>query len=124
MIVRELSLELASGMTALTGETGAGKSILIDALGLVLGNKVDKGMIRSGRDQAEINAEFDLEDAPEAKQWLQENALTARMNASFAACWFATGVHGPLSTTVPCLPPCWSSWATGWSAFMASTSTS
>ena len=75
VIVRELSLELASGMTALTGETGAGKSILIDALGLVLGNKVDKGMIRSGRDQAEINAEFDLEDAPEAKQWLQENAL-------------------------------------------------
>ncbi|WP_457669038.1 DNA repair protein RecN [Thiolapillus sp.] len=75
VIVRELSLELASGMSALTGETGAGKSILIDALGLVLGNKVDKGMIRSGCDQAEINAEFDLTDAPEAKQWLQDNAL-------------------------------------------------
>ena len=75
VIVRELSLELAAGMTALTGETGAGKSILIDALGLALGNKVDKTLIRNGSDQAEISAEFDLEDAPEAKQWLIDNAL-------------------------------------------------
>jgi len=75
VIVRELSLELGSGMTALTGETGAGKSILIDALGLVLGNKANKNMIRNGRDQAEINAEFDLGDATDIKQWLQDNAL-------------------------------------------------
>lgn len=75
VIVRELSLELAAGMTALTGETGAGKSILIDSLGLVLGNTVDKSMIRSGCDQAEISAEFDLSDAPETSQWLQDNAL-------------------------------------------------
>ncbi|WP_456404450.1 DNA repair protein RecN [Thiolapillus sp.] len=75
VIVRELSLAFDAGMTALTGETGAGKSILIDALGLVLGDKADKSMIRSGRDQAEINAEFDLEQIPEVRQWLQDNAL-------------------------------------------------
>ncbi|WP_456416226.1 DNA repair protein RecN [Thiolapillus sp.] len=75
VIVRELSLELGAGMTALTGETGAGKSILIDALGLALGGKADKNMIRSGCDQAEINAEFDLGDAAEIKQWLQDKAL-------------------------------------------------
>ncbi len=75
VIVRELSLELNSGMTALTGETGAGKSILIDAMGLALGSKADKNMIRSGCDLAEINAEFDLGDASDIKQWLQDNAL-------------------------------------------------
>lgn len=77
VIVRELSLELGTGMTALTGETGAGKSILIDALGLVLGNKVDKGMIRNGRDQAEISVEFDLGHLPDVQQWLQDNALNS-----------------------------------------------
>ncbi|WP_456380939.1 DNA repair protein RecN [Thiolapillus sp.] len=75
VIMRELSLELGSGMTVLTGETGAGKSILIDALGLALGNKADKNMIRNGCEQAEINAEFDLGNAPDIKQWLQDNAL-------------------------------------------------
>jgi DNA repair protein RecN (Recombination protein N) len=75
VIVRELSLEFQQGMTALTGETGAGKSILIDALGLILGNKTDKSMIRNGHDQAEISAEFELGQQPQIKQWLQDNAL-------------------------------------------------
>jgi DNA repair protein RecN (Recombination protein N) len=75
VIVSALELELGPGMTALTGETGAGKSILIDALGLALGDKADADMIRSGRDRAEVGAELDLSGNPEAVAWLAERAL-------------------------------------------------
>jgi DNA repair protein RecN (Recombination protein N) len=59
VIVHELELDLASGFTVLTGETGAGKSILIDALQLVLGSRADAGVVREGAARAEISAEFD-----------------------------------------------------------------
>jgi len=74
-IVSTVELELAQGMTALTGETGAGKSILIDALGIALGDKADANLIRAGREQAEIVASFDLGDCPSARAWLAEQAL-------------------------------------------------
>lgn len=74
-IVSHLELECQSGMTALTGETGAGKSILIEALGLVLGDKADAGLIRAGRERAEILAEIDLDHAPDARDWLIEQGL-------------------------------------------------
>lgn len=74
-IIDALELELRSGMTVLTGETGAGKSILVDALGLILGDRADAGVIRHGAEKAEVGAEFDLEGAPEAKAWLEENDL-------------------------------------------------
>ena len=74
-IVSHLELECRSGMTALTGETGAGKSILIDALGLVLGDKADASLIRAGRDRAEILAEIDLNAATDARDWLLEQGL-------------------------------------------------
>jgi DNA repair protein RecN (Recombination protein N) len=60
----------------LTGETGAGKSILVDALGLVLGDRAEAGVIRHGAEKAEVGAEFDLRDAPEAKVWLDANDLS------------------------------------------------
>jgi len=75
VIVTSLELELEAGMTALTGETGAGKSILIDALGLALGDKSDAEMIRSGCEQAEIVAGFDLELSPGARAWLEDRDL-------------------------------------------------
>lgn len=75
VIVSHLELELGPGMTALTGETGAGKSILIDALGLALGERADAGMIRAGRDKAEIDASFDLGACPDARAWLAEQGL-------------------------------------------------
>ena len=77
VIVRTLDLSLREGMTALTGETGAGKSILIDALGLALGDKADASMIRSGAQKAEISVAFDLAPDSTAVAWLEEHDLAA-----------------------------------------------
>jgi DNA repair protein RecN (Recombination protein N) len=75
VIVDELELEFASGFTALTGETGAGKSILVDALALALGDRADASVIRSGRDRAEVVAEFMIDTRPDVQRWLTEAAL-------------------------------------------------
>lgn len=75
VIVDRVELELARGFTVLTGETGAGKSILMDALALVLGDRADAGVVRAGRERAEISAEFSLDDLPEVAAWLQEQDL-------------------------------------------------
>ncbi len=75
VIVDKLELEFASGFTALTGETGAGKSILIDALSLALGERGDAGMVRNGCARAEIAAEFDIGDLPALQAWLREQDL-------------------------------------------------
>ncbi|AKH62284.1 MULTISPECIES: DNA repair protein RecN [Photorhabdus] len=74
-IVRELEIDFRSGMTAITGETGAGKSIAIDALGLCLGNRGETNMVRNGASRADICAHFSLSDAPSARQWLEERQL-------------------------------------------------
>ncbi|MGC6387916.1 DNA repair protein RecN [Ewingella sp. S1.OA.A_B6] len=74
-IVRELDIDFHRGMTAITGETGAGKSIAIDALGLCLGNRADGSTVRLGAARADICARFNLADTPSAKQWLAENQL-------------------------------------------------
>ena len=70
VIVPALDLALGGGFTALTGETGAGKSILIDALQLVLGGRGDALWVREGQPRCEIAAEFDLPDS--ARAWLAE----------------------------------------------------
>ena len=70
VIVERLDLELASGFTALTGETGAGKSILVDALGLALGGRADAGIVRHGAQRAEVSADFDVESLPAVRDWL------------------------------------------------------
>jgi DNA repair protein RecN (Recombination protein N) len=69
-IVDEVELEVAAGLTALTGETGAGKSILIDALGLVLGDRADSNAVRHGAERAEISAAFDIRNNPTVGSWL------------------------------------------------------
>lgn len=74
-VVKSLNLNLEKGMSVLTGETGAGKSILLTALGLALGNRADSGFVRPNAARAEINLDFSLKDAPQAKQWLADNDL-------------------------------------------------
>jgi DNA repair protein RecN (Recombination protein N) len=74
-IVDEIEVELTTGMTTLTGETGAGKSILVDALGLVLGDRADTAVIRQGCERAEISAGFDIQEFPAASDWLAEQEL-------------------------------------------------
>jgi len=73
VIVRALDIDLAAGFTVLTGETGAGKSILIDALQLVLGSRADAGAVREGAERLDVSAEFDADPALAA--WLDEGGF-------------------------------------------------
>jgi len=75
VIVDRLELDFGAGFSALTGETGAGKSILIDALGLLLGDRADPGVVRPGRERAELCAEFDIADEPPVAEWLAARDL-------------------------------------------------
>ncbi|MFT5879554.1 MAG: DNA repair protein RecN (Recombination protein N) [Moritella sp.] len=75
-IVKFLELELKSGMTTVTGETGAGKSIAIDALGLALGSRADASTVRPGAKKAEISASFTIENSSQAHKWLVEHELS------------------------------------------------
>lgn len=74
-IVEALDIELESGLSVLTGETGAGKSILLDALGLALGDRADSTIIRHGENRAEISVTFDTRQAVNAESWLKEHEL-------------------------------------------------
>jgi DNA repair protein RecN (Recombination protein N) len=75
VIVDRLDLEFQSGFTVLTGETGAGKSILIDALATVLGERAESGLVRDGRDKAEVSAEFSVTGVAALSRYLEENDL-------------------------------------------------
>lgn len=78
-IVDHLDLELHEGMSVITGETGAGKSIMLDALSLTLGARTDSSVIRPGADKADILSSFDISRIPEAQHWLQERDLETGM---------------------------------------------
>ena len=74
-IVEKIDIEFDSGMTVLTGETGAGKSILVDALGLVLGERGSAQLVRGGAKRADFTAEFNISKLELVKAWLSDNAL-------------------------------------------------
>jgi len=73
--VDSLDIEFKPGMSVITGETGAGKSIIMGALGLTLGDRADKAIVRSGASKADICAEFDTRNIASARQWLIDNDL-------------------------------------------------
>src|SRR5262245_25363090 len=79
-IVDQLDLEFRPGFTALTGETGAGKSILIDALSLALGDRAGSELVRSGAERTDVTADFSIEALPELGRWLAEQALEGDPN--------------------------------------------
>jgi DNA repair protein RecN (Recombination protein N) len=74
-IVDQIEVEFGPGMTVLTGETGAGKSILVDAVGLVLGDRGSSQLVRHGAKRAEFSAEFDVAAMPAVRAWLEDQAL-------------------------------------------------
>ena len=82
--VDSLEIEFESGMSVITGETGAGKSIMLGALGLTLGDRADKTVIRSGAHKTDICAEFDTRNIIAARQWLDDNDL--QLEPDSAAC--------------------------------------
>lgn len=104
-IVRELEVDFQSGMTAITGETGAGKSIAIDALGLCLGARSDADMVRPGAKRADICAHFHLQKNSTALSWLQDKQLDESdecllrrvVNADGRSRGFINGTAVPLS---------------------------
>jgi DNA repair protein RecN (Recombination protein N) len=75
VLVDRLELDFHAGFSVLTGETGAGKSILLDALSLVLGERADSGVVREGTQRAEVAAEFSLDGLVDLQAWLEENDL-------------------------------------------------
>lgn len=74
-IAERVELQFSKGMTALTGETGAGKSIVLDALGLAMGGRADAGAVRHGAKRADITASFDVSRIDEARNWLEQHEL-------------------------------------------------
>ena len=74
-IATELDIELSKGMTVITGETGAGKSIMLDALGLALGDRTDAKVVKHGEERADIHASFDISHIQAARQWLEQHDL-------------------------------------------------
>ncbi len=106
-IVSALEMEFQGGMTVISGETGAGKSIMLDALGLCLGDRADPKAVRHGCDRAEINASFDISDIPAAKTWLNSRDLMQGNECILRRVVTAEGrsrayINGSASTLLDC----------------------
>ncbi|TFH74988.1 DNA repair protein RecN [Gammaproteobacteria bacterium LSUCC0112] len=93
-IASVLDISFRAGMTAITGETGAGKSIILGALGLVLGDRADRDVVRDGCERADITAEFDISALPAALAWLEDNALESGTDPALCLIRRTVGADG------------------------------
>ena len=123
VLVDRLELEFAAGFGALTGETGAGKSILVDALAFILGERADAGLIRSGCERAEVSAEFATTGLPAVCDWLRENEMEAGEDGALilrrtldAGGRSRVWINGSASTCSSCVR-----WPRAWSTSTVST---
>lgn len=76
-LITSLNMEFQQGLHVMTGETGAGKSIVVDAVNLVLGGRADRDLIRTGKEKAWVEATFDISDNPQAQEMLSKQELEA-----------------------------------------------
>jgi DNA repair protein RecN (Recombination protein N) len=102
-IIDALDLEFDQGMTALTGETGAGKSILLDAIKLIAGDRADNDNVKAGQEKAEISVRFDLEYHLTARQWLLDNEMESDRECIVRRVVFSNGrskafINGHIAT--------------------------
>ena len=74
-LIEDLTLEFGDGLHVMTGETGAGKSIVVDAVNLVLGGRADRDLIRTGTDKAWVEAVFDASESPAVSQWAADQSI-------------------------------------------------
>ena len=103
-VVEKLDIEINDGLTIVTGETGAGKSIMLDALGLSLGDRADSSIVRHGCDKAEISVSFSTADTPNAETWLVEHEMNSEneciirrsINANGSSKAFINGIPSPI----------------------------
>lgn len=103
-VVEKLDIEINNGLTIVTGETGAGKSIMLDALGLALGDRADSSIVRHGCDKAEISVSFSTADTPDAEKWLVEHEMNSEneciirrsINTNGTSKAFINGIPSPI----------------------------
>ena len=81
-LIERLRIEFGRGLNVLTGETGAGKSIVVDCVNLALGGRADRDLIRTGEEKAYVRALFDISENPEAKDYLEGMGIEAEASSS------------------------------------------